>query len=155
MSVHLSGHRPRDGGERELTPQLVDFEAHHLDTFKHAPRDAETIALIDQRFLDQYVGKAASVVFEGRTLMIAGIGEDDEGTVHIWALVSEEMPRRFPFTLARLLEMGLLGVEAHNPVKRIEARIVDDYEAGHRWLARHGFRVYNAELGTSHYVKWA
>ncbi len=137
----------------ELT--LVPFARDHLRLFRPGPFDREVLDAVNvSALLRQWPGKAIAALDESRVLGIAGIGIAGQ-KAHVWALLSDEMRRRFPVFLHRLACRLLRDLPVLDDVATVEATVHPDFATSRRWLERLGFRLAAIEADKVRYLKHA
>lgn len=114
----------------------MPYEIAHLDTFEPGYWDMETT--MNLRDQEGWEGMAASVVEDGRTLAIFGIGLP-RATAMIWAVVSDEMRQR-PVALCRMARTCLLGLQVNPNIEIIKVEVDFEFTEARRWAEWLGFK---------------
>lgn len=132
--------------------ELVPYESHHLKTFDPG---IDEILLLESRggeLEGEFENKALSVIEDGKTLGIFGMGYMN-GIPRIAALLSDELRQR-PYLLHR-------GVKRHFKIltqvygfEAVEADAKLDNEISNRWLLRLGFEFDRIE-GDYNVYRWS
>jgi hypothetical protein len=137
----------------ELT--LVPFARDHLRLFRPGPYDREVLNAVNiSALMRHWPGRAIVALEERRVLGIAGAWIAGE-KAHVWALLSDEMRRRFPLFLHRLARRLLRDLFVLDGVSAVEATVHPDFAASRRWLERIGFRLAAIEPDKVRYLKHA
>lgn len=119
---------------------LEKFQPEHFMQMKEEPSVAPLVPHITAMHLDSLVGTAYSYAIlnkgSGRVLACAGVAEYWAGRGEAWALLSAGMQSDF-IVVTKMVKRFL----AVCPLRRIEAAVVVDHAAGHRWTQLLGFQL--------------
>ena len=121
---------------------FIPYQPHHMGALQLQLAQAALQPLVDNpRYAAALAGEHSwTALDDGRILAVAGVLPQWPGRSIAWALLGRSIgPRQFPALHRKVL--AVLEAAASAGARRIETAVCADFENGHRWAEKLGFRA--------------